>query len=203
VSEQFYVVVRDRGKPVIGIGVVVERWGPQSKVWEQVAKLTTGVTGAVHFVELGVGFYQVATDTPAENDSQPIEVTENSNKKLASKIELYWPPSRLLVTKTVDGSLSSFPDGDDPSVPEVGVRDVAETSTDEDGHFRADGLSPGLYFIRLLGEDSQEQRRRFFGDRLRGTIAMEYNSLARDDVTAMPLHVAITSCSNLMYKLAK
>jgi hypothetical protein len=213
VGNEFDVVLHDRGKPVIGMGVVVERWRLQSKDWEQVAKLTTGLTGAVHFAGLAVGFYQVATDTPAENDSQPIEVTKNSNKADSSNIELHWPPRRALVTKAVEGSLSSFPDGDDPSVPIVGVqltileaysgRDVAETYTDGDGHFRVDGLPPGLFFIRLLGEDSQDQRRRFFGDRLRGTIAMEYNPLAPNALTAMPLHVAITSCSDLMYRLAK
>lgn len=213
VSNQFDVVVRDRGKPVIGMGVVVERWRPQSEDWEQVARLITGITGIVHFTGLVVGFYHVVTDTPAENDSQPIQVTKVSNKASAPNIALYWPPRRVLVTKSVEGSLSSFPDGDDPSVPVSGVqltileaysgRDVAETYTDGEGHFKVDGLSPGLYFIRLLGEDVQEQRRRFFGDRLRGTIAMEYNPLAPNAVTAMPLHVAITSCSDLMYKLAK
>lgn len=212
VGEHFDVVLRDRGSPVVGLGVVIERWRKRSETWEQMAQAVTDETGTARFTGLRSGSYWVKTDTPVENDSREIEVTTDGSKTVERVVELSWPSKEVMVTKNLKGRLTSFLDAETPPESLGGVTLTALEAhsgqiaavgvTEQDGSFKFDGLAPGLYFLRLTGEGNQGVDVRIWGRKLSGNIAVEYNPINPEAHATVQLRLMMVCFSHLSYMAA-
>jgi hypothetical protein len=159
VADHFDVSVEGFAGPVPGIEIIVQRLNKSANDSEPIASAMTDAGGIAHFQNLKQGKYFLSTHLALDNDFVDIVVTKNTRQSREDKIALHWPTRRVLHARSLRGSLASFPDSGEPSSPLEGVkltllegysgREIGVQHTASDGGFAFEGLSPGLYFLRV------------------------------------------------------
>ena len=211
VRSHFDILLQDRGRPLIGAEVLVQRYNSSEK-WETVKVAVTDMAGRARFADVPVGEFFVGTHAVGGgNDGREIRVTEDQRQKVVPEIQLVWPAKRVIVTSSFEGIFTSLPIDETPSEPLRGVKlDVIEAHsgsleaslvTDEQGRFALKTLPPGMYFLRLSRENRSEDER-IWGWKLEGDVAVEVNPLQRDAPKVVELRLMMTDCG-LMYRNAK
>jgi len=212
VADRFDVVLRDRGRPISGMAVTVERFRKRSETWEQVAQAVTDETGVARFAGIRPGPYWVMTNTLVDNAAQEIEVTANARRPVEPAIDLSWPSKKVIVTSSLKGRLSSFPSDEGPPKPLGGVgltlleshsgQIVGAGVTNSDGVFEFTDVSPGLYFLSVTCDDNKQRDPRLLGKGLQGNIPLEYNPTNARVLTTLQLQLTIPMCGGLRYSAA-
>jgi len=209
VRSHFDVLLQSRGRPILGMDVLVERYNLSEK-WETVEEAVTDVGGRASFADLPAGNYVVGTHAASGNDGRRIQVTEDSRQKAAQQIDLVWPKKKVVVTRSLEGVFRSLSLDETPSEPLPAVKiEVLEAHsghleatllTDEEGAFALQTLPPGMYFLKVSRENRNEDRR-IWGWKLEGDIAVEVNPLRREAPEGMQVQLLMTDCG-LFYKNA-
>jgi hypothetical protein len=115
VRDHFDVIVQDRGQAVVGMAVAVESFDKSSNKWNQVSSAITDRVGLAKFNGVPASSYFVGTHTPVKNDRHEIEVTRDPRKRVEQRINLTWPPKKVILTTKFEGTVASFPETDVPS----------------------------------------------------------------------------------------
>jgi len=212
VRDHFEVAVHNEANPVVGMEVLVQVFDVPSASWRTIANATTDTAGLAKFAGLPSGSYSVVTHTAVENDGHPIEITNDKKKRAQERLDLVWPPKKLIVARNFEGILSSWPGEESPSEPVSGVRltaleahsgeAIATVLTDANGAFRLTDIPPGMYFLRVGRDEKSEQDARVLGFELHGNIAVQYNPLDRDASQSLRLDLMMSDCG-LMYRGSK
>jgi len=159
VADHFEVSVEGFAGPVPGIQVVVQRLNKKNNEYEPISHSVTDGAGIAHFQDLERGKYALSTQMARDNDSVDIIVTKNGHPPIEGKLTLHWPAREVVHARRLQGSLVSFADGSDPSLPLEGLRltllegysgrEIGAQATASDGGFAFQGLTPGLYFLHV------------------------------------------------------
>jgi hypothetical protein len=202
VPNAFDVLLQDRGHPLIGMEVLVQRYISSDR-WETVRVALTDSAGRARFTNVPSGEFVVTTHAASGNDSRAIKVTHDTQQKAATQIELVWPAKKVIVTRSFGGTFISLPTREVPSEPLRAVKvDVLEAHsghfeasllTDEQGEFTLKTLPPGIYFLRLSRENRDEDDR-IWGWKLEGDVAVEVNPFQRNAPNSIRLELMMTDC---------
>jgi len=171
VSRSFSVYVKNDFGPVDGLKLKVslfksgdfkaaqrKRSADPKTFEETVAEATTDETGTARFNLDRAGSFTLSTENRASQlDFVVLDVSDH--QPLSSVVELRWPPLPILRTAHLRGRLSRglFSSPNTPLKHRglklrrlVDYREVADTTTGDDGAFEFRGTGPGLYFLQLV-----------------------------------------------------
>ena len=177
VSRSFSVHMTNDVGPVVGLKLKVSRFkykeykrlsdeqrkSVDPKTFEQViAESVTDSTGTAHFNLDRNGGFTLAPDTPASHlDWVELEVSDGP---ASSAVELKWPTTAILRTSQLRGRMTtglmssrSTPLKSDVLTLRsmVEYKEIASTTTSEDGKFEFGDVAPGLYFIHLAASPTE------------------------------------------------
>lgn len=215
VADHFDASVEGLSGPVPGIEIIVERRNGTTNDYEQVVSARTDTAGVAHFQELGPGKYLLSTHLALDNDFVDIVVAKDTRQPREDKIVLHWPTSRVLHAKHLRGSFASFPDDDGPSIALEGIkltllegysgREIAGKATSSDGGFAFEGMSPGLYFLRLEESKTSGILRPWGRQDFKGDIPIELNptDAGAPDAIELRINPCFDCGRTMMYKVVQ
>jgi hypothetical protein len=212
VADHFEVSVEGFAGPVSGIQVVVQRLNKKTNEYEPISHSVTDGAGIAHFQDLGRGKYALSTQMPLCNDSVDIVVTKSVHTPLDGKLALHWPAREVIHARHLQGSLVSFADSSDPSLPLEGIRltlleghsgrESGAQVTSSDGGFAFEGLTPGLYFLHVEEIADSGIIRPWGHQDLEGDIPIALNptNIAAPDAIKLRISTCFDCGYGMMYK---
>src|SRR5947209_956470 len=105
VRSTFEVLLQDRGRPIIGMDVLVQRYNSSEK-WETEKVALTDVAGRARFTDMPTGDFVVTTHGASGNDGRAIQITEDAQRKAVPQIDLVWPAKTVIVARSFEGILT-------------------------------------------------------------------------------------------------
>ena len=212
VADHFEVSVEGFAGPVPGLQVVVQRLNKKTNEFEPISRSVTDGAGIAHFQDLARGKYALSTQMARDNDSVNVVVTKNAHTPLDGKLALRWPAREVIHARHLRGSLVSFADGSDPSLPLEGIRltllegysgrEIGAQATASDGGFAFEGLTPGLYFLHVEEIADSEIIRPWGRQDLKGDIpiALDPTNAAAPDAIKLRISTCFDCGYGMMYK---
>jgi hypothetical protein len=162
VKQTFVVVVRDRGRQISGIDVKLLRWNEVNVQYEVVESVQSDVDGNARFSGVPLGEYRVRASHENIAGGE-LDVKIVARGKADDKLELTWPRAAVHEVRAVTGAFTIALTKEPLSRADLSLTDietgriVGSTIADHRGHFRFDGLRPGLYGLSI-SERKEEDR---------------------------------------------
>jgi hypothetical protein len=201
VPPNFRVLVQHGTVAIPGIRVEVydnadlEKSGGETE-WKPILTLLTGPDGAAEVQNLASGSYLVETKGPGAGSAVYAQVSAKRGK-VSNQLSLEWPFSwrGILKAKSLAGELAS----NNPWMPFENVRlelwtagavsPMSVIETGPEGRFQFDKTKPGIYVLRVRGQQKLARDWQVEGD-----IPIELAPPALGLPDSLSLHLAMTSC---------
>ncbi len=212
VADHFEVPVQGFAGPAPGVEVVVQRFNKKANEYEPISRSVTDGAGIAHFQDVPRGKFALSTQMARDNDSVNIVVTKNVRPPLDGTLALRWPAREVVHARHLQGSLVSFADGSDPSLPLEGIRltllegysgrEIGAQATAYEGGFAFEGLTPGLYFLHVEELGDSGIVRPWGRHDLKGDIpiALDPTSAAVPDAIKLRISTCFDCGYGMMYK---
>ena len=194
VRKSFRIVVRNGQRPIAGVRVDIYKRVNGFAPEKPALSLLTDVSGAIEVARLNVGSYLAATEGPGQGSAVNLEVG-STRSDTQREVILGWPATTVLKMKALAGVLAS----NNPWTPFENIHaelwtagadlPLAITDTWTEGRFRFNETEPGIYILRVNG-----QQKRAGEWQVKGDIPIELSNADPGLPESLSLHLAMTSC---------
>lgn len=179
VGSDFGVRVSDRGRPIVGIQVKLDKYNATTDDIAQEQQLVlTDYDGTVRFSSLEPGQYFVSVQRGSVGSDRLVEVGGVPEAERQRLVEFEWPGRTILKSQTVSGRLSAWLSNTTDShayniafpiwgpLKEAALvlldanngQPVWKGATDNLGRFMAPGVKAGLYILEMRDSRAHEPK---------------------------------------------